>query len=82
MSGENIQKNFIFNIDTKFNFWENPLEVFPTSVTDRVFINSLLLESCHFLTMLPHHASNKRETTALFLRVIELFNYFIEVVKQ
>lgn len=46
---------------------------------EKIFSDSELMrgfyaEAMHFATMLPHHAGNQQETTALFLRTIELFD--------
>lgn len=50
---------------------------------DSELVRGLYAEAMHFATMLPHHATNQRETTALFLRTIELFDdlYYIMNIK-
>lgn len=42
-------------------------------MNEGLLIRSLYMEALHFATMLPHHASNEKETTALCLRGIQLF---------
>lgn len=37
------------------------------------YLRSLFIEALHFATMLPHHAQNQLETTALYLRSTQLF---------
>lgn len=47
-----------------------------------LFIRGLYLEALHFATMLPHHARNERETTALFLRGITLFRELFTILGE
>lgn len=49
-----------------------------SQLNDRDMLRGLYAEALHFATMLPHHATKSRETTALFLRCTELFNQLFE----
>jgi len=43
-------------------------------LSKKELLQGMYAEALHFATMLPHHASDKRETTALYLRCVEIFN--------
>lgn len=43
------------------------------SLDNEQYLRSVFIEAMHFATMLPHHAQNQLETTALFLRSVQLF---------
>jgi len=45
-----------------------------------VFIKSFYSQAMHFATMIPHHAKDEKETTAIFLRSIQLFNELFKLV--
>lgn len=45
-----------------------------TTFTEMELLRGLYAEALHFATMLPHHATRQRETTALFLRSVEIFD--------
>lgn len=45
-----------------------------TTFTEKELLRGLYAEALHFATMLPHHAARQRETTALFLRSVEIFD--------
>lgn len=44
------------------------------------YVRSVFIEAMHFATMLPHHAQNQLETTALFLRSAQLFGELFELL--
>lgn len=44
------------------------------------YIRSMYIEALHFVTMLPHHAKNRSETTALFLRSTQLFGELFSIL--
>lgn len=44
------------------------------SLDGEEYLRSLYIEALHFATMLPHHAARQDETTALFLRSVQLFD--------
>ena len=54
--------------------YEAALEKLRGSMTDQEYVRGLYAEAMHFATMLPHHAQNQRETLALYLRCVQLFN--------
>lgn len=54
--------------------YETALEVLKKSISKEEYIRGLYAEALHFATMLPHHVSEKKETTALFLQSVLLFN--------
>lgn len=43
-------------------------------LTEKELLRGLYAEALHFATMLPHHATKRRETTALFLRSVEILD--------
>lgn len=49
---------------------------------DSMLLRSMFSECCHFLTMLPHHAQDQKETTALYLQTLKLFQNLFEKVKD
>lgn len=68
-----------------FKFTLNPgrsytaaLHYIQEELSTEEMLRSLYAEALHFATMLPHHASQKQETTALFLRSTELFAELFE----
>lgn len=48
--------------------------------TEQEYMRGLYSEALHFATMLPHHASNEVETTALFLRCMQIFQELFDHV--
>ncbi len=44
------------------------------------YLSSLYIEALHFVTMLPHHAAKQDETTALFLRSVQLFDDLLKLI--
>ena len=52
-----------------------------TKMPSELFVRSLYSEAMHFATMLPHHASNENETTALFLSGILTFKNLFDILK-
>ncbi len=46
---------------------------FQQDLTDQQFLRGLYAEAMHFATLLPHHASKEMETTALFMRSVQIF---------
>lgn len=51
-------------------------------LTEQEYIRGLYAEALHFVTMLPHHAANERETTALYLRSIQLFQELFDRIAK
>ncbi len=51
-----------------------------SNLTHDEYVRGLFAEALHFATMLPHHAKNKEEATALFLRATELFGELLLLV--
>lgn len=49
---------------------------------DDLLIRGLYMEALHFATMLPHHAANEKETTALFLRCVQLFDELMTFIRS
>jgi len=45
------------------------------------YVRSVFIEAMHFVTMLSHHAKNQLETTALFLRSVQLFDELLALLK-
>lgn len=43
-------------------------------MTDQQFLRGLYAEAMHFATLLPHHAEREEETTALFIRCMQVFD--------
>jgi fructosamine-3-kinase len=64
-------EGFIFELKTVKNAVYPGIKKF---LDDTELIRGLYAEAMHFATMLPHHANNRQETTALFLRTVELFD--------
>ena len=50
------------------------------SLSSQEYIRALYAEALHFTTILPHHVANKTETTALWLRSVQLFNELVQVL--
>lgn len=45
-----------------------------SQLTEQELLRGFYAEGMHFATLLPHHATERRETTALFLRCIQIFD--------
>lgn len=50
------------------------LNSFKESLSDQQFLRGMYAEAMHFATMLPHHGSKPEETTALFIRCMQIFD--------
>jgi streptomycin 6-kinase len=81
--------NLIQNEACSFEFEVASLKVYETALLELKnilpkdeYIRGLYAEALHFATMLPHHASAKQETIALFLRSVQLFNELMNQVEQ
>lgn len=51
-------------------------------LSEEMFLRSLYSEALHFASMLPHHTQDKKETTILFLRSIQLFNELFKKLRS
>ncbi|MGW4371338.1 hypothetical protein ACWEKT_37435 [Nocardia takedensis] len=49
---------------------------------DRRYVQSLYQCATHFIAMLPHHASQARETTALYLSGMMMWARLVEILEQ
>lgn len=49
-----------------------------TFISEDELLRSFYAEMLHFATLLPHHASNEKEATALFLRCVQLGNSLLK----
>jgi len=75
---EHSEDNYTFIIEGG-DVLRNALVFFKKRFEGKMFLRSHFSECCHFLTMLPHHARNKKEARALYLRTLELFHEFFEL---
>jgi hypothetical protein len=67
-----IEKGYDLNLKKESIYFAAHQEL--KGVLDRKqYLRSVFIEALHFATMLPHHAQKQVETTALFLRSIQLF---------
>jgi thiamine kinase-like enzyme len=71
-----------------FSFSVNAPDVYISALADikqnmprEEYMRALYSEAMHFVTMLPHHARERRETTALFLRSVQLFDELVTAIK-
>jgi fructosamine-3-kinase len=62
--------HFEMEIPDAYNFVHKKIKA---QLTEQEYLRGLYAEALHFATLLPHHATERTETTALFLRCIQLF---------
>jgi 5-methylthioribose kinase len=80
--GEIMRENYLLKYDQdgillnvkKRSIYGLPFESLVKTLSDQQYARSLYTEAMHFISILPHHASDQNETTALFVRGLELFN--------
>lgn len=66
-------RSYMYDVETHDTYSKATKRI-ENSLGDEVYIRSLYAEALHFATMLPHHASNHKETLALYLRCVQLFD--------
>lgn len=82
LSFDKATSTYTFHIYSNLDYQQDPQNLLPNSITDTMYREALFSECCHFLTMLPHHAQDVSETTALYLRTLELFQFFFTFIKN
>jgi len=70
---ENQNRDYRFLVQTPVAY-QTAFDNFTKKMTDHELHKNMYAEALHFATMLPHHATNRRETTALFLRCVQVFD--------
>jgi thiamine kinase-like enzyme len=80
---------FLEKLDNGYNYDIEKQEVYAGAftnirkkLTDQEFLRGLYTEAMHFATLLPHHAKEKSETTALFLSCLHIFDelfYYLNI---
>lgn len=75
-------RRYTFKINTQKEERDGFKNFFSLHLSNDIVLRSLFSECCHFLTMLPHHAEDQRETTALYLQTLKLFRDFFEKIKD
>ena len=78
-----MQGRFRICADTQYGYeyavdenvaYREAYEYLRDALTYDEYLRGLYTEALHFATMLPHHARNRAETLALYLRAVELFD--------
>jgi len=76
---ENKNRDYHFRVQIPA-VYQASFNSFTRKITDHELHKSMYAEALHFATMLPHHAANRQETTALFLRCVQVFDELFDML--